>query len=115
MTQPRRTRPPRSAASSAASEPARPSPLCRPCTAYLCEDCRSTVEELQMLAENRGQALYRAERALEKAQQDAAQARRWAESLDQILKLGQHALILAWMRSLTPEQVLEKVQAEVKP
>lgn len=85
--------------------------LCRSCRAVMCEDCRSAAGENEFLAARRAELLHAAEEAAAKAVATAERERRRAESLDAVLRLGQTALVLAWMDSLTPEQLQQAVSA----
>jgi hypothetical protein len=79
--------------------------LCRSCRAVMCDDCRSAAGENEFLAVRRSELLFDAEAVAERARQEADRHRRRADDLDAVLRLGQNALLLAWMDSLTPPQL----------
>ena len=94
--------------------PSKPTYMCRACTASLCADCASMAGEYEYLLSVRTMALAAAESEREKAVRERDLAVKRAEEWERIMKLGQHALILAWMNSQTPEQIRVKAEKAVE-
>ena len=85
--------------------------LCRSCQAVMCPDCRSAAGENEFLAARRAELLHAAEEQARTARLEAERQRRRADDLDAVLRLGQHALLLAWINSLSPAQLRDAVAA----
>ena len=83
--------------------------FCRHCSKAVCRDCQSIAIEALELSARRGQALMEAEQELKAAVEEKERAERRAADWERIMKLGQNALVLAWMNDHTPAQLLQKV------
>ena len=83
--------------------------LCRTCRKALCRECRSIADEYAELLRNQKAYLHKAQQQLEQAQAEAERARKRADDYERLMKLGQHALVLAWMDSITPAELLASV------
>lgn len=84
--------------------------LCRYCKRAMCKDCKSIAEEYQELLERRTRALSAAESEREAAVREAEQARKRADDYEHIMKLGQHPMMLAWMDSLSSDELRQAVE-----
>jgi hypothetical protein len=84
--------------------------LCGRCRRAVCAECKSIADEYSEIDCNQKALLWKAQQQLEQAQQDAARATKRAEEYERLMKLGQHALMVAWMDSMTPAQLLAAVE-----
>ncbi len=84
--------------------------LCDHCRREMCRDCKLIAEEYQHLLQLRTHALSAAENERERAIREMEAAKRRADDYEQIMKLGQHALVLAYMNSRSSSELRAEVE-----
>ena len=88
--------------------------FCGRCVKFVCRDCQSIGIEAVELSARRGFALMESDRKLREAVEAKERAERRAADWERIMKLGQHALLLAWMESQTSTQLRERIEMVVE-
>lgn len=84
--------------------------LCGSCRRAMCRECTAIATEYAELLDSYKARNWKEQQLREQAQQEAARAVKRADEYERLMKLGQHALLLAWMDSMTPTQLREAVE-----
>lgn len=85
--------------------------ICRRCSALVCEDCRQIAKEWAELAQARARSLFSAEEEMKRLRQELDLAKRRADDFEQMMKLGQNTLLLAWINDKGPAEAIRKMRA----
>lgn len=85
--------------------------VCGRCSALVCEDCMGIAEEWAELAQARARELFRNEDEMKKMREELARAKRKADDYERMMKLGQNAVLLAWIDDNGPTEATRKMEA----